>query len=73
MAVEAGVASGQSGAWYTYGERARWRREAAATLKENPPCASWRRSARILRDPHHHASTEEVDAMSLVAKFAKKK
>lgn len=76
MAVEAGVAK-KSGAWYTYGEErlGQGREAAKQTLKENPDLreeleTKVRESFEI---PIITRSTEEADAMSPVAKPAKKK
>ena len=76
MAVEAGVAK-KSGAWYTYGEErlGQGREAAKQTLKENPDLreeleTKVRESFEI---PIITRSTEEADALTPVAKPAKKK
>ena len=76
MAVEAGVAK-KSGAWYTYGEErlGQGREAAKQTLKENPDLREEieLKVREAFEIPVITRTADEADAMSPVAKPAKKK
>ena len=76
MAVEAGVAK-KSGAWYTYGEErlGQGREAAKQTLKENPDLREEieLKVREAFEIPVITRTADEADALSPVAKPAKKK